>query len=85
MITAAAGGTGHLCVQWAKAKGCHVIGTCSSQEKENLLKEIGCDRVINYKIESIDDVLKSEYKVNFNRIICNYNLYFESNSCTSRR
>ena len=28
LVTAAAGGTGHLAVQWAKLAGCHVVGTC---------------------------------------------------------
>lgn len=27
-------------VQWAKAIGCHVIATCSAEEKENILKVI---------------------------------------------
>jgi len=61
LITAAAGGTGHIGVQWAKQRGCHVIGTTSSKDKEQLLKELGCDRVINYKEESIDEVLTKEY------------------------
>jgi NADPH-dependent curcumin reductase CurA len=61
LITAAAGGTGHIAVQWAKLKGCHVIGLCSSQKKVELLKELGCDRVINYKEENIDEVLSREF------------------------
>ena len=40
-----------------------MIGTCSSQEKVDLLKSLGCVRVINYKQESIDDVLTKEYPV----------------------
>ena len=54
---------GHIGVQWAKQRGCHVIGTCSSQDKVDLLKSLGCDRVINYKQESLDDVLTKEYPV----------------------
>ncbi|XP_054707112.1 prostaglandin reductase-3-like [Uloborus diversus] len=61
LITAAAGGTGHIAVQWAKNAGCHVIGTCSSEEKVDFLKTIGCDRPINYKKESLDEVLHKEY------------------------
>ncbi|GFS39955.1 prostaglandin reductase 3 [Trichonephila inaurata madagascariensis] len=41
LITAAAGGAGHIAVQWAKAAGCYVIGTCSSEEKEKVLKNLG--------------------------------------------
>ncbi|KAJ3038545.1 Prostaglandin reductase 3 [Rhizophlyctis rosea] len=61
LITAAAGGAGQMAVQLAKLAGNRVIGTCSSDEKGGMLKEIGCDRVINYKKESIDEVLKKEY------------------------
>ncbi|XP_015930669.1 prostaglandin reductase 3 [Parasteatoda tepidariorum] len=68
LITAAAGGAGHIAVQWAKAADCHVIGTCSSKEKEKLLKELGCDRVINYKTEDLDEVLTKEYKDGVNVI-----------------
>lgn len=60
MITAAAGGAGQMAVQLAKLAGNHVIGTCSSG-KESHLKAIGCDRVINYKAEDVDQVLKTEY------------------------
>lgn len=61
LVTAAAGGTGQFAVQIAKLAGCHVIGTTSSAEKAAFLKDIGCDRVINYKSENVDDVLGKEY------------------------
>ncbi|KAG8197489.1 hypothetical protein JTE90_007228 [Oedothorax gibbosus] len=61
LITAAAGGTGHLAVQWAKAAECHVIATCSTKEKEDMLKDLGCDRIINYKKENLAEVLAKEY------------------------
>ena len=61
LVTAAAGGTGVFAVQLAKLAGCHVIGTCSSSDKVSLLKSLGCDRVVNYKTESLHDVLKKEY------------------------
>jgi NADPH:quinone reductase-like Zn-dependent oxidoreductase len=38
---------------------------CSSQQKVELLKELGCDRVINYKEEDIDEVLSREFPVSF--------------------
>lgn len=60
-MTAAAGGTGQFAVQLAKHAGCHVIGTCSSQTKVDLLKKLGCDRVVNYNEEKLGDVLKAEY------------------------
>jgi NADPH-dependent curcumin reductase CurA len=61
LVTAAAGGTGQFVVQLAKLAGNHVIGTTSSDEKAVYLKSIGCDRVINYNKESVDEVLKAEY------------------------
>ncbi|GBM98121.1 Prostaglandin reductase 3 [Araneus ventricosus] len=51
----------NVAVQWAKAAECHVIGTCSTEEKEKLLKDLGCDKVINYKKEDIAEVLAKEY------------------------
>ena len=48
-------------MQLAKLAGCHVIGTCSSAEKVDVLKRLGCDRVINYKQESLAGVLRKEY------------------------
>lgn len=62
IVTAAAGGTGQFAVQWAKQAGCHVIGTCSTDEKVEFLRKIGCDRPINYKKENLKEVLKTEYK-----------------------
>ena len=61
LVTAAAGGTGQFAVQLAKLAGCHVIGTCSSDEKADFLRQLGCDRPINYKKESLKSVLTEEY------------------------
>ncbi|GAB9475369.1 alcohol dehydrogenase [Globisporangium polare] len=61
LITAAAGATGQFAVQLAKLAGNHVIGTCSSADKVEYLKSIGCDRPINYREENVFDVLKKEY------------------------
>lgn len=61
LVTAAAGGTGQFAVQFAKQAGCHVIGTCSSNEKAGFLKSIGCDRPINYTTEDIAKTLRREY------------------------
>jgi NADPH-dependent curcumin reductase CurA len=68
LVTAAAGGTGHLAVQLAKLAGNHVIGTCSSTQKAELLKQLGCDRVINYHSENLDRVLKTEYPNGINLV-----------------
>lgn len=61
LVTAAAGATGQFAVQLAKLAGCHVIGTCSTDEKAKFLKSIGCDRPVIYTKESLDEVLMKEY------------------------
>ncbi|WP_375468327.1 zinc-binding dehydrogenase [uncultured Nostoc sp.] len=68
LVTAAAGGTGHIAVQLAKLAGNHVIGTCSSESKAKLLRELGCDRIINYRTENLNQVLKQEYPNGINLI-----------------
>jgi len=61
LVTAAAGGTGNWAVQLAKLAGAHVIGTCSTDDKIQFLRELGCDRPINYKKEDLSQILKKEY------------------------
>ncbi len=61
LVTAAAGGTGQYAVQLAKLAGNHVIGTCGTPEKAEMLRELGCDRVINYREEDVRSVLETEY------------------------
>jgi NADPH2:quinone reductase len=48
LIHAAAGGVGLLLVQMAKRLGATVIGTTSSEEKAQLVREAGADHVILY-------------------------------------
>jgi len=61
LVTAAAGGVGHIAVQLAKLAGNHVIGVCGSDAKVALLGKLGCDRIINYRTETLDTVLQQEY------------------------
>lgn len=68
LVTAAAGGTGHIALQLARLAGNHVIGTCGSQQKVELLKKLGCDRTINYRTENLDRVLKTEYPNGINLV-----------------
>lgn len=63
LITAAAGGTGQMALQWAKHRGCYAIGLTSTTEKVNYLKSLGADLVINYKTESLEQVLKEKFPV----------------------
>lgn len=61
LVTVAAGGIGHIAVQLAKLAGNHVIGTCGSAAKAKLLHRLGCDRVINYREENVQDILSQHY------------------------
>ncbi|GHH52146.1 NADP-dependent oxidoreductase [Lentzea cavernae] len=47
LISAAAGGVGHLAVQIAKAHGAYVIGT-AREAKHAFLKDLGADEVVDY-------------------------------------
>lgn len=60
-VSGAAGGLGHIVVQIAKLAGCHVIGLTGSDAKAPLLRELGVDRVVNYRTENLRDVLAKEY------------------------
>ena len=51
LVTAAGGGTGQFAVQLAKLAGNTVVATCGSDDKAQLLTDLGCDRVINYNKE----------------------------------
>ena len=53
LVHAAAGGVGLIMVQWLKSLGARVIGTVSSQSKEELALEAGCDMVIRYDRDEI--------------------------------
>lgn len=71
-------------MQLAKLAGNHVIATCSSDDKAEFLKKLGCDRVvpanllslreteatqINYKKEDLFETLKKEYPTGHASII----------------
>ncbi len=62
VVSAASGGLGHLVVQLAKQKNCHVVGICGTDEKKELLQGLNaCDRIINYRKEDLGTVLAEEY------------------------
>jgi NADPH:quinone reductase-like Zn-dependent oxidoreductase len=48
LVHAAAGGVGHLLVQWLKHLGAWVVGTVSSEEKAASVLALGADAAINY-------------------------------------
>lgn len=61
-ISAAAGGLGHLLVQWAKLRGCRVVAICGGPRKADFVRSLGADRVIDYRNESVADVMRQEFK-----------------------
>jgi NADPH2:quinone reductase len=58
LFHAAAGGTGSIACQWAKALGAAVIGTVGSEEKAAIAKANGCAHVINYNKENVVERVK---------------------------
>jgi NADPH:quinone reductase-like Zn-dependent oxidoreductase len=56
LIQAAAGGVGHLAVQFAKINGAYVIGT-ASEKNEKFLKSIGLDQFIDYKKQKFEEIV----------------------------
>jgi NADPH:quinone reductase len=60
LIHAAAGGVGSLLVQLAKHKNLMVIGTASSEQKLQMIADLGADFAINYTEDDwTDEVLKA--------------------------
>lgn len=60
-VTAAAGGLGNILVQLAANAGNEVIAVCGSDEKAGVVKTRGARRVIQYRRESVADVIAGEY------------------------
>jgi len=48
LIHAAAGGLGSMMVQIARNKGARSVGTCGTDEKCALIRQLGCDYPVNY-------------------------------------
>ncbi len=57
LIHAAAGATGLMCLQLAKALGAEVFGTVSSSEKAELIESFGCDHSILYSETNFADAV----------------------------
>lgn len=52
LVHGASGGVGLAAVQWAKNVGLRVIGTASSEEGKQLIKEQGADFVFDHSVEN---------------------------------
>ncbi len=59
LIHAGAGGVGSFAIQLAKACGCYVFSTCSSKNLD-FVKNLGADRVIDYKKEDFVKIIMNE-------------------------
>jgi NADPH:quinone reductase-like Zn-dependent oxidoreductase len=57
LIHGAAGGVGHLAVQFARARGATVIATCSAQDVD-FVKSLGASEVIDYNAQRFEDVVR---------------------------
>lgn len=58
LIHGAAGGVGHMAVQFAKMLNATVYATVSSDEKAEIAEHLGADHVINYKETSVEQYVK---------------------------
>ncbi len=57
-VSGAAGAVGLITGQLAKLRGCHVVGSCGSDEKVDLLtREFGYDAAFNYRTTELEDAL----------------------------
>ncbi|MEU2268420.1 NADP-dependent oxidoreductase [Streptomyces olindensis] len=59
LVRAAAGGTGHVAVQLAKAEGAHVVGVARAEDHD-FLRELGADELVD---DSAGDVAESVHDI----------------------
>lgn len=72
LIHAGSGGVGSLAIQYAKAKGAYVYTTTSANNVA-WVKELGADRVIDYKTEDYKNIAK-DVDIVFDTLGKNYSL-----------
>ncbi|KMN45683.1 NADP-dependent oxidoreductase [Bacillus sp. LK2] len=58
LIHAGSGGVGTFAIQLAKIMGA-TVATTASEAGANLVKSLGTDKIINYKTEQFEDILKN--------------------------
>lgn len=57
LVHGGAGGLGHVAIQLAKYTGAKIATMISTPEKAKLVKELGADKVINYRTENVKDAV----------------------------
>ncbi len=62
LVHAAAGGVGTILIQLAKLKGAEVIAKVGQKDKEEYVKKLGADHVVNYRDSDYADQLKTYLK-----------------------
>ena len=72
LIHAGSGGVGSFAIQYAKAKGAYVYTTTSTSNVK-WVKELGADRVIDYKTEDYKSIAK-DVDIVFDTLGQNYSL-----------
>jgi NADPH:quinone reductase-like Zn-dependent oxidoreductase len=72
LIHAGSGGVGSFAIQYAKAKGAYIYTTTSTSNVE-WVKELGADRVIDYKTEDYKSIVK-DVDIVFDTLGQNYSL-----------
>lgn len=58
LIHGGAGGVGHIALQLAKSGGAEVFATVSSGEKADIAMDLGADKAINYRQQSVEEYVK---------------------------
>ncbi len=71
LIHAAAGGVGTILIQLAKQKGAFVIAKVGRSEKEQLVKDLGADVVVNYRKSAYEEQV--EKALNGERLDASFN------------
>jgi NADPH2:quinone reductase len=60
LVHGGAGGIGTTCIQLGKAFGAKVIATDSPEVRCNICRDLGADRVVDYRAEDFVEVVRSE-------------------------
>jgi NADPH:quinone reductase-like Zn-dependent oxidoreductase len=68
LITAAAGGVGHLAVQIAAGMGAHVVAT-ASRRNHDFLRELGAQTLIDYSTEDVAAAVHAKWPAGVDKVL----------------